>query len=57
LNQDSDLAIPMRAQSRIALAPEGGGGRATAAHTASKLGQMAGDPDATCIMEFAKLLA
>eukprot|EP00965_Chrysotila_dentata_P100228 3311401-Pleurochrysis_carterae.AAC.1 len=41
LDQEEDLAIPMRAQSRIALAPESGGGRATTARHALKLGQVA----------------
>eukprot|EP00965_Chrysotila_dentata_P058736 1948837-Pleurochrysis_carterae.AAC.2 len=56
LNQDEDTAIPMRAQSRISFAPESGGGRATSARTASKLGA-AVDLDTTCIIEFAKLVA
>eukprot|EP00965_Chrysotila_dentata_P186011 6141327-Pleurochrysis_carterae.AAC.6 len=34
LSQDEGVAIPMRAQSRIALSPESGGGRATAARIA-----------------------
>eukprot|EP00965_Chrysotila_dentata_P238691 6202662-Pleurochrysis_carterae.AAC.2 len=37
LNHDEDLAIPMRTQTRIALAPESGGGRATAVRAAPKL--------------------
>eukprot|EP00965_Chrysotila_dentata_P241630 6204397-Pleurochrysis_carterae.AAC.3 len=34
LNKDTDLVIPMRAQSHITLAPESGGGRSTAARSA-----------------------
>eukprot|EP00965_Chrysotila_dentata_P163397 5396752-Pleurochrysis_carterae.AAC.1 len=57
LNQDEELAIPMRTHTRIALAPERGGGRATAARSAPKLDQIDVEPDATCITEFAKLIA
>eukprot|EP00965_Chrysotila_dentata_P039892 1325429-Pleurochrysis_carterae.AAC.1 len=58
LNADPELCIPMRAQTRIALTPEEGGGRSTAVRTAPKLGtMMVVDSDTTCVIEFAKLLA
>eukprot|EP00965_Chrysotila_dentata_P146603 4840949-Pleurochrysis_carterae.AAC.4 len=56
LNHEEELAIPMRKQAHIALAPEHDGGRATAARTAPQLG-VAVDPNASCIVELAKLLA
>eukprot|EP00965_Chrysotila_dentata_P065991 2185314-Pleurochrysis_carterae.AAC.1 len=56
LNEDTELAIPMRAQSRITLAPESGGGRTTAARIAHKLGVDV-DLHTTYIIKFAKLLA
>eukprot|EP00965_Chrysotila_dentata_P113733 3760111-Pleurochrysis_carterae.AAC.3 len=57
LANDADLLIPMRAQSRIALAPSHGGGRATAVRTAPKLSALGVDKSATCVAEFAKLIA
>eukprot|EP00965_Chrysotila_dentata_P222669 6193107-Pleurochrysis_carterae.AAC.2 len=56
LNNDEEMRINMRAQSRIALAPEEGGGRSTAVRTAPKMANVEIDPDATCVVEFAKLL-
>eukprot|EP00965_Chrysotila_dentata_P251285 6209961-Pleurochrysis_carterae.AAC.3 len=57
LNSDKELCISKRAQSRVALAPEAGGGRSTATRSAPKLVSIAFDPNTTCVIEFAKLLA
>eukprot|EP00965_Chrysotila_dentata_P022929 759997-Pleurochrysis_carterae.AAC.1 len=56
LNHDEELVIPMRIQTRIALALESGGIRATAVRTALKLDQVVVNPDSSCVLEFAKLI-
>eukprot|EP00965_Chrysotila_dentata_P130179 4304188-Pleurochrysis_carterae.AAC.1 len=56
LSVSEELCIPMRAQTRTALAPSAGGGRSTTARTAPKLNAIEVDPATTCILEFAKLL-
>eukprot|EP00965_Chrysotila_dentata_P229350 6197141-Pleurochrysis_carterae.AAC.1 len=57
LNQDDEMLIDMRAQARIALAPDEGGGRATAQRTAPSPFGIVINATATCIGEFAKLIA
>eukprot|EP00965_Chrysotila_dentata_P113775 3761193-Pleurochrysis_carterae.AAC.3 len=57
LHQDKEMCIPMRAQLRIATAPEAGGGRSTLVRTAAKVAAPAVDPNNTCVLEFAKLVA
>eukprot|EP00965_Chrysotila_dentata_P224653 6194310-Pleurochrysis_carterae.AAC.3 len=57
LSNEHGLRIDMRAQSRITLAPEEGGGHPTAERTAPRLSSIIVDLTTTCIIEFAKLLA
>eukprot|EP00965_Chrysotila_dentata_P087477 2888249-Pleurochrysis_carterae.AAC.10 len=56
LNENEQLRIHMRAQSRIALAPELGGGRSTSVNTAQKLSGPSIDTGATVISAFAAFI-
>eukprot|EP00965_Chrysotila_dentata_P030644 1020553-Pleurochrysis_carterae.AAC.1 len=56
LNESEDLRIDMRAQSRLALAPEDGGGRVTEVRTAPKLSGLQIAPEATAVSVFAALI-
>eukprot|EP00965_Chrysotila_dentata_P116668 3856749-Pleurochrysis_carterae.AAC.1 len=58
LNKDADLCIPMRAQHRLQLAPEKGGGRVTEARCVGKIWAEGVAPSdvGSAVQEFAKLL-